>query len=175
MRRQILLILTLTMAVLFSVGIAAAQDDKMMKKGDMDMMAQMHKGAHHAVMMAYRQNVLTFAKTLRDMAKGDKLEDAELARGAFAEIKRGMEKMDGIHQAHLNKMSAEMREKMKPMMEKMQADQALVKEHILALEKALQAGAPDAREVEKHASELVAQLEKMKMPDMKMNKPDNKL
>ncbi len=160
------------LAVLLSVGGVAAQDDKKMKMDGMDMMAMMQKGAHHKMMMAHRQNVLTFAKTLRDMAKDGKLEDVELARNAFAEIKRSAEKMEGIQKDHMSKMDPKMMEKMKPMMEKMQAEKAAMKEHILALEKALQANAPDAKELEKHAAALVEQLEKMKMPDKKMDMSD---
>lgn len=169
MKKQMLMISTVVLAVLFSVGSGFAQDDKKMNMEGMDMMAEMHKSPHHALMMAHRQSVLNFAKTLRDMAKDGKLADVELARNAFAEIKRGMEKMEEIHQSHMTKMSTEMREKMKPMMEKMQAEKAAMKEHILALEKALQINAPDAKEVEKHAAAIVEQLEKMKMPDKKMD------
>jgi gas vesicle protein len=164
MKKQILVIGTTILTVLLCVGGIVAQDAKTTK---MDM-TEMHKSPHHLVMMAYQQNVLSFARVLRDMTKDGKLEDVELARNAFAEIKHSMEKMDGIHQAHMSKMSAEMSEKMKPMMEKMQADKTAVKEHILALEKALQADAPDALEVQKHAAALVLQLEKMDKPDMKM-------
>jgi hypothetical protein len=171
MKKQIFVIAAAIVAVLLSVGGVFAQGDKAMKKGGMDMMAEMHKGAHHSMVMAHRQNVLSFAKTLREMAQGDKLEDVEMARSAFAEIKRGVEKMQEIHQSHLGKMSAEMRDKMKPMTEKMQAQQAAVREHIIALEKALQSNAPDAREVEKHAAALIAQLEKMGMSDKKMEMP----
>lgn len=53
-------------------------------------------------------------------------------------------------------------------MEKMQVEQAIIKGHILALEKALQADAPDALEVEKQAAALVLQLEKMDKSDKKM-------
>jgi hypothetical protein len=171
MKKQIFVISALIVAVLLSAGGVFAQQDKMMKKEGMNMMAEMQKDAHHSLMMAHRQSVLTFAKTLREMAQGGKLEDAGLARNAFAEIKRGVEKMEEIHQSHLNKLSAEMREKMKPMMEKMQTEQAALREHLLALEKALQANAPDAREVEKHAAALVAQFEKMGMSDKKMDTP----
>lgn len=164
MKKQILVIGTAILAVFLCVGGIVAQDAKTTK---MDM-AEMHKSPHHLVMMAYRQNVLSFAGVLRDMTKAGKLEDVELARNAFAEIKHSMEKMDGIHQAHMSKMSAETSEKMKPMMEKMQADKTAVKEHILALEKALQANAPDALEVQKHAAALVLQLEKMDKSEMKM-------
>lgn len=164
MKKQILMIWTVIVVVLLSVGGIAAQDAKKMK---MDM-AAMHKTPHHAVMMAYRQNVLTFAKTLRDMTKAGKLEDVGLARNAFAEIKRSMDQMDKMHQSHMGKMSVEKQDMMKPMMEKMKAENAVVQEHFFALEKALQAELPVALEVNKHAAALVLQLEKMDKSDKKM-------
>ena len=180
MKKQMLVIWTAIIVVLLSVGGIAAQDvkkmdkDKMKKDGMMDM-AAMKKSPHHTVMMAYRQNVLAFAKTVRDMTKDGKLEDVELARNAFAEIKHSMEKMEEVHQSHMGKMKPEMMTMMKPMMEKMQTEKAVVKEHILALEKALLADAPDAGEVNKHAAALVSQLEKMDMPDKKMDMSDKKM
>lgn len=164
MKKQILVVWTVIVIVLLTVGSIVAQDGKKMK---MDMMA-MHKSPHHTVMMAYRHNVLTFAKSLRDMTAGGNLEDVELARNAFAEIKHSMEKMDEIHQAQMGKMKPEMMTMMKPMMEKMQAEQSVVKGHILELEKALQAATPNAMEVNKHAAALVMQLEKMDKSDKKM-------
>lgn len=166
MKKQMLIGSMVALAVLFSVTGGIAQDDKKMK-----MDTAMHKSPHHAMMMAHRQNVLTFAKTLRDMAKDGNFEDIELARNALVEIKRGMEKMDKVHQAHMGKMSSEMSEKMKPMMEKMQAEKAATREHVLALEKALLADSPNPLEVEKHAAALVLQLEKMGMSDKKMAMP----
>ena len=88
MKKQMLVIWTAIVVVLLSVGSIAAQDGKKMK---MDMAAMM-KSPHHLVMMAYRQNVLTFAKSLREMTAGGKLEDVELARNAFAEIKHSMKR-----------------------------------------------------------------------------------
>ncbi len=164
MKIQILVIWTVIVVVLLCVGGIAAQDGKKM---NMDM-AAMKKSPHHLVMMAYRNNVLTFAKTMRDMTKDGKLEDVDLVRSALAEIKRSMEKMDDIQQSHMSKMKPEMMKMMNPMMEKMQAEKTIVKEHILALEKALQADKPDAPEVNKHAAELVLQLEKMDKSDQKM-------
>ena len=69
----------------------------------------------------------------------------------------------------MGKMDAAMTEKMKPMMDKMNAEKTAVMVHIMALEKALQANSPNAQEVEMHSAALVMQFEKMKMPDkMKM-------
>ena len=164
MKKQMIVMGMAIAMVLLTVGNIAAQDGKKMK---MDMAAMM-KSPHHSVMMAYRQNVLTFAKSLRDMTAGGKLEDVELARNAFAEIKHSMEKMDELHQAQMGKMKPEMMTMMKPMMDKMQAESMSVKEHITALENALQATAPNAADVNKHAAELVMQLEKMDKSDKKM-------
>ena len=169
MKKQMLVIWTVVVVVLLSVGSITAQDAKKMDKDKMKTdMAAMMKSPHHAVMMAHRHNVLMFAKTLRDMSSGGKLEDVDLARNAFAEIKHSMEKMDEIHQSHLGKMKPEMMTMMKPMMEKMQAGNMPVKEHITALENALQVATPNAMDVNKHAAALVMQLEKMDKSDMKM-------
>lgn len=164
MKKQILVVWTAMAVVFLTVSSIAAQDDKKMK---MDM-AEMKKSPHHTVMMAYRHNVLTFAKSLRDMTAGGKLEDVELARNAFTEIKHSLEKMEEIHQSHMGKMKPEMMTMMKPMMEKMQAEQAIVKGHILELEKALQVATPNALDVNTHATALVKQLEKMDKSDKKM-------
>lgn len=173
MKKQILVVWTTIVVILLSVGGIAAQDSKKMDKDKMkkDMMMEMtamKKSPHHLVMMAYRHNVLTFAKSLREMTAGGKLEDVELARNAFTEIKHSMEKMGEIHQTHMGKMSAEKHEMMKPMMEKMQAEKAIVNGHITELEKALQVATPNAIEVNKHAAALVMQLEKMDKSDKKM-------
>lgn len=110
-----------------SVGSLFAQDKKMdaekAPKEDMNM-SEMSKSPHHIAMMAYRQSVLTFATALRDLARDGNVQDVDLARDVFAEIKRNVGEMDRIHQSHMSKMNPAMREKMKPMMEKMQAEGA---------------------------------------------------
>lgn len=159
--------------VVLSVASLSAQDAKKMPKEAMNM-AEMSKSPHHIAMMAYRQSVLTFATALRDLARDGNIQDVDLARNVFAEIKRSMGEMDKIHQSHMGKMSPEMRERMKPMMEKMQSEKAVMNGHILALEKALEADSPDGQEVAKHATELVSQLEKMNMSDWKSEMPGKK-
>lgn len=172
MKKQFLKISTIVLTFLILVGGVFAQDgDKKMKMDSemMKTMEKMQKSPQHKMMMTYRQNVLNFAKTLREMVAGGKLEDVELARTAFIEIKNGLAKMDEIRQSHMSKMSLEMREKMKPMMEKMQAEKAAMNEHLAALEKALQTDAPDASEIEKHAAAIVGQLEKKMEMKMEMS------
>lgn len=158
--------------VFLSVASISAQDGKKMKDG-MNMDA-MQSSPHHSMMMAHKQTSLTFAQALLDMTKGGKIEDIELARRSFAEIKRSMQMSDEIRQAHMGKMDAEMREKMKPMMEKMRPENAAVKENMLALGTALQSASPDAKEIGKLAGELVMKLDMKNKDGMKKEMMDKK-
>ena len=83
-----------------------------------------------------------------------------------------MEKSEEVHQIHMKmmgKMDAAMMEKMKPMMDKMAAEKAALDMHIMMLDKALKANVPDAHEVEMHVSVILLKLEKMNMPEKKMD------
>ena len=170
MKKQTLIFCAAILLTVASGSVIFGQDKKMDKKKmqDKTMMAEMMKSPHHAMMMAYRQNVVTFAAALRDVAADKQMFDRDFARTALTEIKRGAEMMDGIHQKHQAMMSAEMRQKMVMMMEKMSKDQSAMKEHIVALETLLQSDAPNLKDVQMHAAAIVSQFEKMKMSDGKM-------
>ena len=83
------LFIALSTSIVF--GQNKMQDD--MKMQD-KMMMEMMNSPHHKVMMAYRQNAVTFAKVLWELSSDGKIEDVDLARNAFAELKKSMEKMD---------------------------------------------------------------------------------
>lgn len=174
MKRLNLRLFTILAVALLAVSAVVAQDKKMdMKTMPMDGMdmAKMHADGHHALMMAYHHNAVAFTRTLWGMAADGKIEDINLARAAFAEIKRSLEKMDEIHKMHMAsmpKMDTAMMEKMKPMMEKMESEKAALMGHIQALENALQTGSPSAQEIEMHSATLLLKLEKMDMPEKKM-------
>lgn len=158
------------LCVAVSVNFASAQDKKMKddRMKDKAMMMEMQKGTHHKMMTVYRQNVSNFANALSEMAKDEKTFDADFARTAVAEIKRSAEMMDEIRGKHSVMMTAEMREKMKPMMEKMDKNKATLNEHISELEKLLEAENPNLKEIGKHADAIVSQFGKMEMSEMKM-------
>jgi len=171
MKHTNLIITTILAVILLSASSAFGQDKKMdMPKDGMDM-AKMHADGHHAMMMAYHHNAMAFTKALWDMTADGKIEDINMARAAFAEMKRSLEKMDEIHKMHMTmmpKMDSAMMEKMKPMMEKMDAEKAALKGHVQALESALQSNSPNAPEIEMHAAAILLRLEKMDMPEKKM-------
>jgi hypothetical protein len=177
MKKQMLLVLTSLVIVFLTSGIVAAQGEKKMTKGEMDMEA-MHKSPHHMLMMAHHHSAMTFATLLRDMTRDGKIAEVEVARNAFAEIKHCMDQMDMIHRMHMGGMSKEMMDKMKPMMAemkpKMVAEKAAINEHIAALERAFQMETLDAVEVQKHLAELVMAFEKMMPPAKKMDMSNKK-
>ncbi len=177
MKKQTLMLTSIVMAVMLSVSAVCAQNPKMdmskMPKGDMNMMSMMdmHKDGHHMLMMAHKRSATAFARVLWDMTADGKIENVAMARAAFAEIEHCMEKMADIHKMQMGKMDSAMMETMKPMMEKMQAEQAAMKMHMDMLSKALQVSTPNAQEVSMHAAWLLLKLEKMNMPEMKMDMP----
>jgi hypothetical protein len=174
MKNVNLLILSIMAVILLSASGVLAQgkpmDMKPMTKDGMDMMA-MQKDGHQALAMAYHHNAAAFTRALWEMSSDGNIEDLDLARAAFAEIKRSIEKIEQVHQMHMSKMGKmdpAMMEKMKPMMDKMDAEKAALKGHIQALETVLQGTAPRAQEVEMHSAALLMRLEKMGMPEKKM-------
>ncbi len=159
------------MMLSITTATAFAQDKKMEMKPmpgmDMGMgMEQMHKRPHHKMMMAYHHNAIAFAQTLWDMSSGEKIEDVDLARTAFGEMKRSLDRMEEMHQtgmASMDKMDTAMMEKMKPMMDKMKADSSVLKTYVMMLDKLLKAKNPDVREVEMHTAVILMRLKKMDM------------
>lgn len=175
MKNRTLIITAIFSVIVFSASSMFAQQRKPMPVKPMPMdgrdMPMMPKDGHQALMMAFHHNAMAFTRALWEMSSDGSIENVDLARAAFAEIKRSLEKMEEVHQIHkstMGKMDPAMMEKMKPMMEKMEAEKAALKGHIQALEAAMQSGAPRAQEVEMHTAAILLRLEKMNRPEMKM-------
>jgi len=168
MKKQILMIWAVVLAILLGVGCIAAQDAKKMKRDSMNM-SEMKSSPHHKLMMAYMMSMSEFAKVLRDQAVKPKALDVEFARATVAELRHNLDAMEALHQKHMDAMSADMKAKMKMMMEKMDKGQTMVKEHVIALERAVQADQPDRKQVLMHANSLLKHFRMMKMmPARKM-------
>ena len=154
MKKQMLVIWPAIIVVLLGVGGIAAQDKKIIKKDGMDM-AMMMKSPHHMLMMAHQKSMAEFAKELHDQAVKPTALDVEFARSAVAELRHNLDAMEAIHQKHMATMSDEMKAKMKMMMDKMDKGQATTKEHVMALETAVQSDQPDSKQVAMHANALL--------------------
>ena len=132
-------------------------------------MSEMMQSPHHKLMMAYMRSMSEFATALRDEVLNAAPLDAEFARATVAELRHNLDAAESLHQKHMGMMSAEMQSKMKTMMEKMDKDRTMVKEHVAALETAVSAEKPDSKQVAAHANALLKQLGMMSI--MGSNKP----
>lgn len=152
-KKSFLLISVFTVAVLFGSAVGIKAQDKMM--GKPTDMAKMMKSPHHMLMMAHMKSMSEFAKALHDQAVKPTALDVEFARSSVAELRHNLNAMEAIHQKHIATMSDEMKAKIKMMMDKMEKGQATTKEHVIALERAVQSDQPDSKQVAMHANALL--------------------
>ncbi len=128
--------------------------------GMMDM-STMKQEPHHLLAMAYKDNLVSFAKALHQGANQTKPVGPEFARAAVAEMRRSFDQMQQHHQAHMKTMDEKMTSQMADMMKQMDTHQAAIQEHLTALEKSVQDVAPDAKAVSEHVAAVLKQCEGM--------------
>ena len=154
---------------------------------DMPGMRAMTGAPHHVLAMAYRDNLVTFARALQGQVTQSKPVNLDLARPAVAEMRRSLDQMQQHHQAQMALMGDQMMggkamsdktmgdktmgdkamggmmmgDKTKPSMsstmQDMQSHLAALNEHLSALESVVNAGAPDAKAVSDHLTEILKQ------------------
>jgi hypothetical protein len=131
-------------------------------------MSGMMGGPHHAMAMAYRDNLATFARTLRDEVTQSKVVDVDLARPAVAEMRRSFDLIQQRHQAHMAMMGTA-DSTMRRMMQHMDSAMAAVGKHLTALETEVNGSSPDPGKVIDHATEILKHCDGMS--DMHGKKP----
>ena len=122
---------------------------------EMKGMSGMMRGTHHALAMAYRDNMATFARALRSEVARTSVVDVDLARPASAEMRRSFDQMRDQHQAHMKTMGDQPDAKMTAMSKQMDAHTAALGAHLTALESEVNTRTPDAKNVMEHAGEIV--------------------
>jgi hypothetical protein len=176
MKKTIVSSITLIFALALTASFAFAQEKKPgMDKMKMDMsMDEMHKSPEHMLMMAYKNNLETFSRTLVEAANDNPELQPYFARALVAEMRRSADKMKDIHKDHMSMMSAEQIASMSEMMEKMKLKDAEQEEHIKALEGLVKSEYLNNKEIIKHAEPLAGSSDKMKMmEDHKMKDKDS--
>ncbi len=134
-------------------------------------MSSMMNQPHAALAMAYRQNIVTFGKTLHSQAKGGGPLDLSLARTAVAEIRRGFDQMEAHHGEHAKTMNDDMRARMAARMKDMDTHRAMLRDAVVALENDVRAAQPDARQIAGDSANLLKHLDAMsKMHDARKGK-----
>ena len=169
-RPYAILLAVISFTILITSGVAATsfqmQGDmtkgKMSKnqQGMMDMSAMKHE-PHGQLAMAYKDNLVNFAKALRQAAAEAKTVNAEFARAAVAEMKRSFDQMQAHHQDHMKTMDEKMKAQMADMMKQMDAHHLAIKEHLAALDKEVQTSAPDSKSITKYVAEILKQCDGM--------------
>jgi len=115
----------------------------------------MMEGPHHVLAMAYRDNLVTFAKALRSDVTQSKVVTLDVARPALAEMRRNYDQMRQHHQAQVAAMRSHPDTSMAAMMTHSETHLAALNEHLTALEAELNGTAPNAGKVAAHATEIV--------------------
>ena len=166
--KMILTVLGVTILVACGGAAASQQEQSEMSKGKMSMnqsgmmdMSAMMQEPHHQLAMAYKANLVNFAKALQREANQTKPIDPEFARAAVAEMKRNFEQMQLHHQDHMKAMDEKMKAQMADMMKEMDTRDLAIKEDLNALDKEAQASAPDAKSISKYVDEILKNCESM--------------
>jgi hypothetical protein len=144
-----------------AVGTGARQDKDKMSQGMMDMPAMMNE-PHHQLAMAYKENMVNFAKALRQATTDTNTVNTPFARVAVAEMKRSFDQMQEHRQEHMKAMDGKMKamdEKMKTdmagMMKDMDTKTAAIKEDLAALDKEVDASAPDSKRISSFVDDIL--------------------
>ena len=122
---------------------------------------------HHVLAVAYKENIATFAKALRDQAQAGSL-SSDFARAAAAEIGRSLDQVDEHHKEHVKTMSADMRSKMAAMMKEMDMSSSRLKDAFKVLEKDVGEYTLNSKLIATDSDEILKRLDDMP----KMHKPE---
>lgn len=127
-------------------------------------MQGMMGGPHHVLAMAYRDNLVTFARALQAQVDKSKSVNLDLARPAVEEMRRSFDQMQQHHQAMMAQMTMmgdSMKAAMTGMKQHMATRLSALTEHLTALESEVRSSVPDPGKVSEHAAEIVKALTEM--------------
>ena len=113
-------------------------------------------GSHQALLMAYRDNVATFARAIQRQATLAKAVDLDLARPAVAEMRRSFGQIQLHHQAQIA-MGDQSRQQRETRLTALNG-------HLTALESELNGTTPDPKKVAAHATEILHQCASVSLP-----------
>jgi cytochrome c556 len=118
-------------------------------------MSAMMNMPHHVLAMAYRDNLVTFAKAVRGQIAQSKTVDVDLARPAVAEMRRSFDQLKQHTGAQMSIMSDSAKKAMAGMMQRMETHTGALAEHLSALESEVGGSMPDPGKVTEHTSEIL--------------------
>lgn len=131
--------------------------------GDMPGMSSMMGGPHHVLAMAYRDNLVTFARAVKGRDSSPAAVNLDLVRPAVTEMRRSFNQMLEHHQAQMKAMSAPADSAMSGSMPHMETHLAALRTHLAALESEVGGRVPDPKKVSHHAAAIVEECAGMAM------------
>ena len=127
--------------------------------GSMDM-SKMMQEPHHVLAMAYTENLATFAKALRDQVEATKSVDPDFARAAVGELRRSFDTMQQHLAEHSKAMPADHGDHTGAM-QAMNAHASAIRQSLTALEREIEAAAPQASKISERAAEIIKHIDEM--------------
>lgn len=118
-------------------------------------MSAMKQEPHHLLAMAYKDNLVSFAKALRHQATLGATVNPAFARAAVAEMKRSFDQMQEHHQDHMKTMDETMKAQMADKIKQMDAHHSAIQQSLAALDKETQTSAPDSKSIAKYVAEIL--------------------
>ncbi len=131
--------------------------------GDMPGMGSMMGGPHQVLAMAYRDNLVTFARAVREQDSSAKAVNLDLVRPAVTEMRRSFDQMLEHHQAQMKAMGARADSSMSGSMPHMETHLAALRMHLVELESEVKLGSPDPGKVSHHADAILEECAGMSM------------
>lgn len=127
--------------------------------GSMDM-SKMMQEPRHVLAMAYAENMTTFAKALRDQVEATKSVDPDFARAAAGELRRSFDTMQQHLAEHSKAMPADHGGQMGAM-QAMNPHASAIRQSLTALEREIEAAAPQASKISERAAEIIKHIDEM--------------
>lgn len=142
-------------------GKMPQHQDGMKGMKDMRDMRGMMGGPHQVLAMAYRDNLVTFARALRGQVNETKSVRLDFARPAVSEMRRSFDQMKEHHQAQMKVMADRSDPPTSRMMQQMDTHLSALGEHLTALESEIGASTPDYKKVSEHSTVILKQCAEM--------------
>jgi hypothetical protein len=134
------------------------KDDKKDEKSDDKMeMMDMMGGPHQVLAMAYRDNLVTFAKALRGHGGDATPVNLDVARASSLEMRRSYNQIVQHHSAQGALTTGHRDSSMTAMKEHMDSHLTTLGQHLTALESTVNAATPDPKLVRMHTTEILKQ------------------
>lgn len=152
---------SIVMAILSVATVSAPALAAQMTASHARTMHKMAREPHHMLAMAYKDNLVAFAKTLRLPAGQPEAVNPVLARAAVAEMRRSFGLMKQHCQDQMMTMNADTKTQMAKMMQQMDTKIMAIGDQLAALEREISYSTLDAKKISGIAGKIIHECDQM--------------